>query len=131
MEKKLTNKQQRFIEEYLIDFNATRAYVTAGYSPKLAHTAASKLLQNSTIFAEIEKRKKKLAENAILTKQDINEKLKQVIDKFLLDGFSTAQALRAIEIFAKLNGLNEPDKQELIQKTEQPLFGDKDLNKDE
>jgi phage terminase small subunit len=107
---KLTNKQQRFIEEYMIDFNATRAYVTAGYSPKLAHTAASKLLQNSTISAEIEERKKILSKKATLTREEISEKLEQVINKFLLDGFSTSQALRAIEIYAKMNGLNEPDK---------------------
>lgn len=33
---KLTNKQQRFIEEYLIDLNATQAAIRAGYSVKTA-----------------------------------------------------------------------------------------------
>lgn len=29
---KLTEKQQRFVEEYLIDLNATQAAIRAGYS---------------------------------------------------------------------------------------------------
>lgn len=45
----LTPKQQRFVDEYLIDLNATQACIRAGYSEKLAHTNASKLLQNTTI----------------------------------------------------------------------------------
>ncbi len=32
----LTPKQARFVEEYLIDLNATQAAVRAGYSPKTA-----------------------------------------------------------------------------------------------
>lgn len=34
---KLTNKQQRFVEEYLIDLNATQAAIRAGYSVKTAN----------------------------------------------------------------------------------------------
>jgi phage terminase small subunit len=110
MENKLTDKQSKFIDEYLIDLNATQAYVRAGYSPKLAHTHASKLLQNATISTEVDKRKKELATNAKLTREDIAESLAKVIEKFLLDGFNTGQALRAIEIYNKMNGFNEPDK---------------------
>lgn len=46
---KLTDKQQRFVEEYLIDLNATQAAIRAGYSEHLANTNANKLLQNTTI----------------------------------------------------------------------------------
>lgn len=35
-QKKLTPKQQAFIDEYLIDFNASATAVRAGYSPKTA-----------------------------------------------------------------------------------------------
>lgn len=31
---KLTDKQKRFVEEYLIDLNATQAAIRAGYSEK-------------------------------------------------------------------------------------------------
>lgn len=33
---KLTEKQQRFVDEYLIDLNATQAAIRAGYSVKTA-----------------------------------------------------------------------------------------------
>lgn len=46
MQKKgsLTPKQKRFYEEYLVDFNATSAYIRAGFSAKSASTNAGKLL---------------------------------------------------------------------------------------
>ncbi len=34
----LTAKQQRFVEEYLIDLNATQAAIRAGYSSKTAYS---------------------------------------------------------------------------------------------
>lgn len=42
---KMTAKQQRFCEEYLIDLNATQAAIRAGYTEKYASTNAFKLLQ--------------------------------------------------------------------------------------
>nr|DAG55528.1 MAG TPA: Terminase small subunit [Bacteriophage sp.]DAT66158.1 MAG TPA: Terminase small subunit [Caudoviricetes sp.] len=53
---KLTAKQQRFVDEYLIDLNATQAAIRAGYTAKYANTNASKLLQNTTIRDMIAKR---------------------------------------------------------------------------
>lgn len=46
---KMTTKQKRFCDEYLIDLNATQAAIRAGYSEKYAHTNAAKLLQITTI----------------------------------------------------------------------------------
>jgi len=42
-QKKLTPKQQRFIEEYLVDLNATQAAIRAGYSAKTAHVKGHEL----------------------------------------------------------------------------------------
>ena len=36
MSRKLTNKQKLFVEEYLVDLNATQAALRAGYSKKMA-----------------------------------------------------------------------------------------------
>lgn len=38
---KLTAKQQRFVDEYLIDLNATQAAIRAGYSPVSANKIAA------------------------------------------------------------------------------------------
>lgn len=52
---RLSEKQKRFVEEYLIDLNATQASIRAGYSNNYANTNVSKLLQNTTIKEAIEK----------------------------------------------------------------------------
>lgn len=44
MARSLTEKQKRFIEEYLIDLNATQAAIRAGYSPKTAQEQGSQNL---------------------------------------------------------------------------------------
>jgi len=43
---KLTEKQQRFVDEYLVDLNATQAAIRAGYSAKTADQQGSRMLAN-------------------------------------------------------------------------------------
>lgn len=43
---KLKPKQQRFVDEYLIDLNATQAAIRAGYAIKTAQEQSSRLLSN-------------------------------------------------------------------------------------
>ncbi|MCI9190537.1 MAG: terminase small subunit [Lachnospiraceae bacterium] len=46
---KLTDKQRRFVDEYLIDLNGTQAAIRAGYSAKTANEQASRMLANVSI----------------------------------------------------------------------------------
>ena len=56
----LTDKQQAFIDEYFkCHFNATRAYIAAGYSPKNAGPNAGNLLNTTKIRAAIDERLKR------------------------------------------------------------------------
>ena len=52
----MTNRQRAFIAEYLKDFNATRAAIAVGYSPKAARAVSSRLLTYANIQAEIKAR---------------------------------------------------------------------------
>lgn len=52
---KLTDKQRRFVEEYLIDLNATQAAIRAGYSVKTAKEIAAQNLSKLNISNEIAK----------------------------------------------------------------------------
>ena len=52
---KLTGKQQRFVEEYLIDQNATQAAIRAGYSEKTAHATGYENLKKPEIAKALEK----------------------------------------------------------------------------
>lgn len=55
LSKRLTNKQKRFCEEYLIDLNGTQAAIRAGYSPDTAAVIASENLTKPNIRARIDK----------------------------------------------------------------------------
>lgn len=52
---KLTAKQQQFVEEYLIDLNATQAAIRAGYSPNTAYSIGNENLNKPEIRARIDK----------------------------------------------------------------------------
>lgn len=54
---RLSKKQQAFVDEYLIDLNATQAAIRAGYKrSEYTDTNANKLLENTRIAEEIEKK---------------------------------------------------------------------------
>lgn len=57
----LNDRQQRFVQEYCKDFNATQAAIRAGYSEKTAGQQAHELLKNIEIAARIEERKEEVA----------------------------------------------------------------------
>lgn len=70
---KLTAKQQRFCDEYLIDLNATQAAIRAGYSEKNARNIASENLAKPNIREYIDNRLAE-KEKALIANQ--NEVLK-------------------------------------------------------
>ncbi|MBK8006770.1 MAG: terminase small subunit [Gemmatimonadetes bacterium] len=49
----LSGKQQRFVEEYLIDRNGTQAAIRAGYSPRSAEDMAKQNLRTPKVAAAI------------------------------------------------------------------------------
>ena len=53
---KLTDKQQRFVDEYLIDLNATQAAIRAGYSAKTADRIGPELLGKTCVSEAISKK---------------------------------------------------------------------------
>ncbi len=52
----LSNKRQAFVEEYLLDFNATQAAIRAGYSEHTAHVQGPRLLGNVSVQVAIQQR---------------------------------------------------------------------------
>ena len=72
---RLTEKQKRFVDEYLIDLNATQAAIRAGYSEKYANTNAPKLLQNTAIKEYIQERKADRVERTEITQDMVLREL--------------------------------------------------------
>lgn len=63
----LTPKQQRFVEEYLIDLNATQAAIRAGYSEKTAKSVGHENLTKPDIAKAIQEAQESLSNKTQLT----------------------------------------------------------------
>lgn len=66
---KLTPKQERFIQEYLVDLNATQAAIRAGYSEKSAERIGFELLKKSLVSQAIAKAQAKTANRLEITRE--------------------------------------------------------------
>ena len=64
---KLNPRQSRFVEEYLIDLNATQAAIRAGYSAKTANTNGPRLMVNAGIQSAIQKAQAARSERTQIT----------------------------------------------------------------
>lgn len=71
----LNAKQARFVAEYLIDLNATKAAIRAGYSEKTARAIACKLLTKADIACAISEAKEKRSEETGVTAARVVEEL--------------------------------------------------------
>lgn len=110
---KMTAKQQRFCDEYLVDLNATQAAIRAGYTPKYANTNVTKLLQNTTIQDFI---KKRMAEKESELIADQDEVLKYLTA--VMRGNSKASVLARDEMGADRVIDKPPDEKERLRAAE-------------
>ena len=74
-EKKLTPKQARFVEEYLIDANATQAAIRAGYSKRTAKVIASQNLSKVNVAAAIAQNRAARTVRTQITADDVVQRL--------------------------------------------------------
>lgn len=78
----MTPKQSRFVDEYLLDLNATKAAIRAGYSKNTANEQAAQLLGKPEIIAAIDQAK---AERALRTKINADWVLNRLVDEVTAD----------------------------------------------
>lgn len=76
--KALPDKQARFVEEYLIDLNATQAAIRAGYSEKTARQQAYQLLGRAHIQDAILEAKQRRTERTEVTQDAVVEELRRI-----------------------------------------------------
>lgn len=67
IQKPLNPKQLRFVQEYLVDTNATQACIRAGYSPKAAKVTGSRMLANANVGAAVRWLQQTVAERLGIT----------------------------------------------------------------
>ena len=67
----LSSKRVRFVQEYLIDPNATQAAVKAGYSPNSAMVQGHRLLRDDKVAAAIVAGQARIAKAAEITQERV------------------------------------------------------------
>ena len=121
----LNERHQRFADEYLIDLNATRAAIRAGYSEKTASAQAARLLKNVKVSAYIKKRMSEQQEDTIASADEVMRYLTSVIR-----GQSRSHVLAKDELGAERIVEKPPDEKERLKAAElmgkrHQLFTDK------
>lgn len=76
--KNLTPKQAEFVRQYLIDLNASKAAIRAGYKEKWAAVNCDKLLKNTNVKASIQEEMAKRAERTEITQDMVVKELARI-----------------------------------------------------
>lgn len=74
----LTPRQARFVEEYLVDLNATQAAIRAGYSAKTARSVGHENLTKPDIAAAVSDGRKRLSEATAVTAERVIGELAKI-----------------------------------------------------
>ena len=108
--RKLTDRQERFVVEYLATANGAEAARRAGYSEHTARQMANENLSKPDIKAAItQKREQIMSETEDKVEWLINRLTSEAID----DGNGEATRARALEVLGKIYGAFAPEKQEV------------------
>lgn len=93
----LTPKQERFVQEYLVDSNATRAAQAAGYSERTAESQGSRMLRNVKVLAFLDAARDAQAERVEVKADDVLRELKRIGESDIGDLFDAHGALRPLK----------------------------------
>jgi phage terminase small subunit len=74
-------KHARFVEEYMVDRNATQAAIRAGYSPRTARAQGSRLLTNADISAAVQAAEAAIVERTKVTQEYVVGTLTEVVER--------------------------------------------------
>lgn len=80
-DKKLNDKQQRFVLEYLVDLNATQAAIRAGYNGKTAYSQGQRLLKHAEIQTALQEAQQKRAEKVGLDAEWVLTRFQQIAER--------------------------------------------------
>jgi phage terminase small subunit len=92
----MTPKQQRFVDEYLIDLNATQAAIRAGYSKKTARAVGSENLTKPDIRAAVAEAQQARSERTKIGADWVLARLADEADADLADLYDKNGGLKPI-----------------------------------
>ena len=96
---KLTDKQQTFVEEYLVDLNATQAAIRAGYSEKTAKDIGCQNLAKLYIQDAISKAMDARSERTAITADNVLKEIASLA--FKEDEIRDNDKLKALEMLGR------------------------------
>lgn len=99
---KLTAKQQRFIQEYQIDLNATQAAIRAGYSQRTANEIGCENLTKPSIKAALQVALAARAKETEIDAAWVLKRLAMEADADLADLYNDAGGLKPIKEWPKI-----------------------------
>jgi phage terminase small subunit len=77
----LTPKQHRFVEEYLVDLNATQAAVRAGYSERTAYSQGQRMLKDVEVAAAVQAAMDSRAQRTEITADYVLSNIAEVVER--------------------------------------------------
>ncbi|MCU4500887.1 MULTISPECIES: terminase small subunit [Acinetobacter] len=98
----LTPKQQRFVEEYLIDLNATQAAIRAGYSEKTANEIGAENLAKPSIAKAIQDALKERSERVQIDADYVLKRLVEIDQMDVLDIMDDQMKIRPVNEWPKV-----------------------------
>lgn len=123
----LTAKQKMFVQEYLVDLNATQAALRAGYSKKTAFSIGNENLKKPEIQVAIQKAMQKREKRVEINQDYVIGKLLEITEKDASDmpesDLKYGNKLKAIELLGKHLGTWEPKGETENLKTAKELLG--------
>lgn len=122
---KLTAKQQRFCDEYLIDLNGTRAYKVAYPSVKKDETArvnASRLLTNANVKTYIQERQKEREKRTEITQDSVLRELALIAFAKTSDYIKVVEKDAMIEVEGNMVPMLDEDGNQVKYKTVEPIL---------
>ena len=96
MTPRLRPKQQRFVQEYMIDLNGTRAAIRAGYSPRTAASIANENLRKPEIAAAIDAARTEMQVRTEVTADRVIQELAKIAFLDARKLFSADGSLKAV-----------------------------------
>lgn len=105
----LTVKQERFVEEYLVDLNATQAAIRAGYSSKTAEQMGYQLLQKTSVQKALREAIDKRSKRTGITQEKVIEEIGKIAFAKAHDysdaDLKYSNKLKALELLGKHLGM--------------------------
>ena len=112
----LSTKQQRFIDEYLVDCNGARAAVAAGYGLAGSRVAAHRLLTRANVRASIAALQVVDARRLEIGRQDVIDGLLEAVS-LAKEQQDPAAMIRGWSELAKLMGFYAPQRHQVAVET--------------